>query len=555
METQRVPKRLVVSIFFSLILLGLGHVWQLASPRLDQTLFLTYHTIFGIFSAVFALAIFLTFYFTQEVRNLSYNMILGNSFFLVGALDLLHTMALPGLPFTFSGNPETVAWVWLLSRLLFVIGLLWAFRVGRRATTEFSKEHGLIWSLLILITIVLMSLYGIDALPRLLTLEGALSPLKLGLAGVGLLLYVYAIVRYTEDMQERDTPGRIYFLIGLWLLVFSEVALIIYPKPVDPMTLLGHFFKVAGLGLMFTSVFIKNVRIPYQTLHEQSRELRYSVSDLQSAIEVSTWEIRHQNDLLARANEKLQQDLVATRAIQEAVFPNEGASLGDITFHFEINPLDELSGDFINYYPIDHDHTAFYIMDVAGHGLTSAMLGVLASNAVLESVHRESKDVNKIMPDQVLKQLFNIYNQSAFPDEAHLVMLFGIYHHDSSEVILSTAGLNVRPIVIPRGEAPRYVDIPGGFPISRLAEFVTPVFENYSIPVKAGDKLLLYTDGLLEMKRDDWDEAALLEFVRRHHRDDGETLRTALSELVKELHLDMEQADDISFAILEADVS
>lgn len=553
MDSWEIPKRLVVSILLSLILLSAGHVWQLSNPQVNRTIFLTYHTLFGIFSAIFALAIFLTFYFTQEVRNLRYNMILGNSFFLVGSLDLLHTLSLPGLPFTFSGNAETAAWVWLFSRLLFVLGLLWAFRVGRRETTEFSKEHGLIWSLMILIGVLLLTLHNVSTLPRLLTTEGLLSPLKLILAGVGLLLYVYAIVEYTEDMQVKDSPGRIYFLIGLWLLVFSEVALIIYPKPVDPMTLLGNFFKVAGLGFMFTSVFIKNVRIPYQRLHEHSQELRYSVSDLQSAVEVSTWEIRHQNDLLAKANDKLQQDLVATRAIQEAVFPNEGASLGDITFHFEINPLDELSGDFINYYPIDPDHTAFYIMDVAGHGVTSAMLGVLASNAVLESVRRESRDINKIKPGQVLKQLFNIYNQSAFPDEAHLVMLFGIYHHDSSEVILSTAGLNVRPIVIPQGKAPRYVDIPGGFPISRLAEFVTPVFENYSVPMNPGDKLMLYTDGLLEMKLDDWNETTLLEFVRQHYLDDGETLRKALSDLVRELHQDMEQADDISFAILEAE--
>ena len=552
MQTKPIPKRLVVSILVSLILLAVGHVVQLNVPRIVPAMFLTYHTIFGFFSAIFAIAIFLTFYFTQEIRKLKYNMILGSSFLVVGILDLIHSLSLPGLPFSFSGNPKSAAWLWLLSRLLFGIGLLWSFQVGREKTTDFSKEHGLIWVLLILITVLILALHNVNLLPELLTEDGGLSNFKLIMAGAGLLIYLYAIVQYTENFQQDIAPGRVDFLIGLWLLIFSELALIIYPYASDPMTLLGNLFKVAGLGFMFWSVFVKNVRLPYQILYEQSQDLRYSVSDLQSAVEVSTWEIRHQNDLLAKANDKLQQDLVATRAIQEAVFPTEGANFGAIRFHFEINPLDELSGDFINYYPIDQDHTAFYIMDVAGHGVTSAMLGVLASSAVVESIRRESSDVNKIKPDQVLKQLFNIYNQSAFPDEAHLVMLFGIYHHDTHEVILSTAGLNVRPIVIPSGQAPMYVDIPGGFPISRLAEFVTPVFENYSIPMNQGDKLLLYTDGLLEMKRPDWDETGLFEFIRQHHQLSGEGLKSQLSTLVNETHRDIDQADDISFAILES---
>ena len=551
MVKRSVPRRLVAIIGLSLGLLALGHILQRNNPSIRPDVFLTGHTLFGIFGVIFSLAIFLTFYFTQDVRRLKYNLILGSSFCLVGLLDLLHTLALPGLPFTFSGNPQTAAWLWLVARLLFGLGLLWAFRVGRGATSELSKEHGLIWVLLILIGLVVLLVHNVTLLPQLILPDGAYSPLKLALGGGTVLIYLLAIIQYTGRLRQDGNQGPIYFLIGLWLLLFSEITLLTYPEPVTIMILLGSGFKLAGLSFLFLAVFVKNVRLPYQSLADQSQDLRYSISDLQSAVEVSTWEVRHRNDLLAKANEKLQQDLVATREIQEAVFPSEGASFGAIQFHFEIVPVDELSGDYINYYAIDDEHTAFYIMDVAGHGVTSAMLGLLASNAVAESIRREIKDAHKIMPDQVLKQLFQLYNQSAFPDEAHLVMLFGIYHHDSAEVILSTAGLNVRPIVIPRGQSPRYVDIPGGFPISRLAEFVSPVFDSYSIPMQQGDQLLLYTDGLLDMKRPGWDEQALLEFIRQRRELSGIQLRRALSDFVAQSHQSMEQADDISFAILE----
>lgn len=551
MERQTLPRYLSLTIFVGFMILGATHLLFGGDMTLEPSTFLTYHTLLGMMSGVFALAIFLTFFSTQEIRRLKYNLILGNTFLITGILDFLSVMSLPGMPFTFSGNPETAAWLWLLSRLVFGMGLVWSFHLSREETTDFSKEHALIFSFLIMLIIIILSTQGPVILPKLYSATGSFTPFKLSSAMITLLLHFFAIIRYTENLKVDMSPGRFSMLLGLWLAVFSEFAFGFYQVPNEAMLLVGHGLKLVGVAMMFRAVFMKNVRLPYLSLYEQSEGLRYSVSDLQSAVETGTWEIRRQNDLLAKANEKLQLDLVATKAIQEAVFPTESENFGELSFHFEINPVDELSGDYINYYAIDEDHIAFYIMDVAGHGVTAAMLGILAQNAVAESIRREARDVNRIMPDQVLKQLFQIYNQSPFPDEVHLVMLFGIYHRDSQEVVLSTAGLNVRPILIPKGKAPQYVDLAGGFPICRLAEFVTPLFENQSIPMLPGDKLLIYTDGLLDMAKPSWGEAGLFEFVRQQREASGEVLRKELRRLVHDAHETMEQVDDISFAILE----
>jgi serine phosphatase RsbU (regulator of sigma subunit) len=36
-----------------------------------------------------------------------------------------------------------------------------------------------------------------------------------------------------------------------------------------------------------------------------------------------------------------------------------------------------LSGDFVDYFPIDDRHFAFYLADVSGHGAASAFLAVM----------------------------------------------------------------------------------------------------------------------------------------------------------------------------------
>ena len=60
----------------------------------------------------------------------------------------------------------------------------------------------------------------------------------------------------------------------------------------------------------------------------------------------------------------------------------EKLSKGDIRTDWRFIPSAELGGDSFGYHWLDDDHFAFYLLDVSGHGIGSALLSVSAMNAL-----------------------------------------------------------------------------------------------------------------------------------------------------------------------------
>ena len=65
---------------------------------------------------------------------------------------------------------------------------------------------------------------------------------------------------------------------------------------------------------------------------------------------------------------------------------------GKIITNWRFIPSAELGGDSFGYHWLDDDHFAFYLLDVSGHGIGSALLSVSAMNALRSSAaaHRFS---------------------------------------------------------------------------------------------------------------------------------------------------------------------
>ena len=82
------------------------------------------------------------------------------------------------------------------------------------------------------------------------------------------------------------------------------------------------------------------------------------------------------NQELTRRQDRLELDLIAAAEIQKSLLPsnlNFGEIL-DVAWRFQ--PCDQIGGDIFNIIQLDDDHWAFYIIDVAGHGVPSAMVAV-----------------------------------------------------------------------------------------------------------------------------------------------------------------------------------
>ncbi len=124
----------------------------------------------------------------------------------------------------------------------------------------------------------------------------------------------------------------------------------------------------------------------HSSLIHQLLEYRATVADneinnrllqeLISRYAESEMRLKKLNQELSFKQERLEQDLIAAAEIQKSLLPtnvNYGEIL-DVAWRFQ--PCDKIGGDIFNIIQLNDDYWAFYIIDVAGHGVPAAMVAV-----------------------------------------------------------------------------------------------------------------------------------------------------------------------------------
>lgn len=86
----------------------------------------------------------------------------------------------------------------------------------------------------------------------------------------------------------------------------------------------------------------------------------------------STLAIRNQR--LSSAYRQIEQDLQAAARLQRSVLPAAALTFSGYQADWMFLPSAYVSGDLLNYFALDARHLAFYCIDVAGHGVSAAML-------------------------------------------------------------------------------------------------------------------------------------------------------------------------------------
>ena len=217
---------------------------------------------------------------------------------------------------------------------------------------------------------------------------------------------------------------------------------------------------------------------------------------------------------------------------------------GLVSIDWRYVPSSDLGGDSIGYHWIDDEHLALYLIDVMGHGLDATLLSVTITN-ILRAGSLMGTDMRR--PDQVLAKL-----NDAFPSSRHGQKLFtawyGVYKRSSGLLTWSGAGHHPSILLAPGARDP--ILLPSsGMIIGFMSEQEYPA---KSCEVAAGARLLIFSDGVFEILRDEepvWDMEACIEYLAKRCTRGGALMDELLAH-VRALHGSHELADD--FSILEA---
>src|SRR5215831_4336427 len=198
--------------------------------------------------------------------------------------------------------------------------------------------------------------------------------------------------------------------------------------------------------------------------------------------------LRDAHETVARQLETLNSELEMARQVQSSILPREIPELSGVEIVARYLPIRSVAGDFYDFLVMDEKHLGILIADVSGHGLPSALIASMLQSALAwQSPHASD-------PGQVLSGLNRSINGKF---DRHFVTAAYLFV-DMEQGTVKYAGAAHPPLLFwhaKPGRATEYVE--NGL---MLGPFADSSYASVTIPMEQGDRVVLFTDGLVEAK-------------------------------------------------------
>ena len=508
--------------------------------------YLTWHNLFEFLSIIASFSIFIvTYYIYEESGNLRM-IILACSFFTMAFIDTFHTLSFKGMADFFVANltANRATTFWILSRLLGSMGFMISSFIPEYKRSELNKWVFIIPTSILVISLLIVVTYIPDFIPAMYVENYGLTETKIILEYLVVIIMIIAFLKIYREYKRNNKRLDYLIMIALLLSIFSELAFISYGSVYDAYNYLGHIYKVIAYFFLFKAIYAESVSIPYRELKKAKNELKDYADNLNLLVKERTKELENMNEILMN-------DIESARLMQRSLLPEKLPESQTVTFYAAYIPAERLSGDFYNVIKLDENNIALYIGDVAGHGVSAAMLTVFANQNIKPIKEGEIFEI--ISPGYVMKSLYKSFNETHYKIESYLVMLYGIYNTKSLQFTYTSAGINVPPLIIKSTGEILEMKIEG-FPICKLGNFYMPYFEDISIQLNVGDIVLFYTDGLVEYSNENgimYSHNDLKDFLIKHYSMKASELYSAIKENLFKKIGNKKIADDVTFLIME----
>lgn len=185
---------------------------------------------------------------------------------------------------------------------------------------------------------------------------------------------------------------------------------------------------------------------------------------------------------------------------------------GPVKVGWSFAPSTQLGGDAFGYHWLDDSHFALYLLDVSGHGVGSSLLAVSVLNILM---HRTLPDTDFRNPSAVMEGLNKV-----FAIDRHGGHFFTIWYgvYSTADRKLTFSGGGHPPPLLFAGQAMDKVemlDLEASGPPIGVTDMLP--FENSVVDVPLCNRLLIYSDGAVEVGPDDGEllgQSDFNEFVR-----------------------------------------
>jgi len=253
--------------------------------------------------------------------------------------------------------------------------------------------------------------------------------------------------------------------------------------------------------------------------------------------------------VVAKEKERLESELAIAREVQDQLFPKDVPFTKTLELKGVCHPARMVSGDYYDFMALPHDSLAFAIGDVAGKGISAALLMATIQSTMRTQISTATANSNgnykqpstALMVSNLNRQLY-----ATTAPEKYATFYFAMYDESQHALTYTNAG-HLSPLLVRDGHVTLLEPtgtVVGAFPFA--------VYQEKTVTLEHGDMLVAYTDGLVEPENaygEMYGEERLQELLIKYTRADSSEIIARAMEAVVQWTGSSELQDDMTMVV------
>lgn len=190
---------------------------------------------------------------------------------------------------------------------------------------------------------------------------------------------------------------------------------------------------------------------------------------------------QNEKELIAISHE-----LETARQIQSFILPGEGVAIENLQIAARYVPMASVAGDFYDFAKVDEKRLGILVADVSGHGVPASLISSMVKIAFASNTSRAAN------PAEVLDGINQVLCGKLESDFVTAGYLFLDIENEN----MIYAGAGHMPLLLWRAAEKKIYEFREKGTV--LGQFEDIQFKNIHIPLQPDDRIILYTDGIVE---------------------------------------------------------